>query len=293
MKLNSYFIFAILFSLISCQSSSQNVPSSGTTSSNDENKTFVDENWQPSSSSNAQYYLVKEYVEPVMIMEGVPTYEDGLQFKAKDTPLDRYLYNYYYKENDQLAFTVQVIALKENPEEYQFEGSAAWYKANGDLSAKGFFENGKLNGEYSEFDNNGNIMSTKRFMNGEEINVAENIYEPLLGTWVQETFDQSEQRGSFLYNIYNADGTLQIYTETYMEFNGKRTSLSKTNPSEFIWKYIEKDNGADILEVYYPDGKLLGIEKITFDGKDTFSGFITRHQTPAMVGEKYTFERLH
>jgi len=247
--------------------------------------------WRAVGESNSTYYLEKEYVEPVTLVESVPTYDQGLMMRAKETPLDKYLYNYYFKNNDELAFSVEVIALKENPEEYQFQGDAVWYYPDGNLKAKGAYDSDKLTGKYIEYDKTGEIIAERRYMAGEELDIEASVYEPLLGKWVhiQQMSDNQERR---VYNVFRSDGTLIIASGNFVDFMGERKSLTGLNEQEFVYKFEQKGEGSGELTVYYPDGKLLGIETVTLDG-DQLNASVKRHQDPAMVGSKMIFDRVN
>lgn len=249
---------------------------------------YVNDNWDPVAKGQASYYLVKQFVENVMLVSSVPTYDQGLAMKAEETGLVRYLYNYHYL-NNQLAFSVQVIAMKSDPDQYHYDGSAVWYNEDGSLLAKGGFDSGKLNGDYTEYDKNGNITVQKKYMAGEEFDGEAGVYEPLLGKWVIVTkrSSSSEKR---LYNTFSADGTLLIETINLSTAFDKPMKLSSPKPQSFLWKYIPSGSGPGTLEVYYPDGKLLGKETAEVsNGK--FIATITQHISPDMVGKKYEFER--
>ncbi len=267
---------------------SQNAPQS---SGGQMERWYYDADWNKTSQTNATYYLIREYVEPIMIMESVPTYEQGLQMKAKDTPFDRYLFNYHYTGNDQLALSVQAIVLKEDPNKYELDGAAVWYKKDGMLSAKGTYDGGKLVGEYVEFDENMNVVKRKQFMDGTEVNASANVYQPLVGKWVQIT-KEGDRTEKHLYNELKADGTLLIYSETYMRMFDEMNLTRSSEPSTFIWKYKETGPGKGDLEVYFMDGKLLGKEKVEIKG-NSFTSLMYQHQNPSLVGEKYNFKKVN
>ncbi|MEL7161977.1 MAG: hypothetical protein AAFN92_14545, partial [Bacteroidota bacterium] len=91
-----------------------------------------------------------------------------------------------------------------------------------------------------------------------------------------------------LFNEFRADGTLVIWSQNYSgaKIGGKKFPISGgSSPKEFVWKYQSGE-----LEVFYPDGKLLGKEKLKITG-DQFTATVTRHQSPSLVGQRYNFKR--
>lgn len=258
---------------------------SGASASPEADRIYVNDDWQPVSKAQASYYLVKQFVENVMLISSVPTYDQGLAMKAEETGLVRYLYNYHYL-NNQIAFSVQVIAMKSDPDQFNYDGSAVWYNEDGSLLAKGAFDKGKLNGDYTEYDKNGAITVQKKYMAGKEFDATRSVHQPLLGKWAIITKGNNKSE-KHLYNTFNEDGTLIIETVNLSTAFNPPMKLSSPTPQTFLWKYL--DDG--ILEVYYPDGRLLGKEKTQIND-DQFIATITQHVSPELVGKKYVFKKM-
>ena len=284
----------VTFILISISLKAQNPMLKNVKKSGGDNaapRIYLNDDWKPAPKANATYYLIKKYVEPVMILKSVPTYENGIQMKADETPLDKYSYEYFYL-NDQLAFQVDVVALRANPDDFQYDGNGVWYHKDGTLMAKGEFDGGQLNGRYIEYDKNGNEKSVKMYRNGEEVDATalKKVYNPLVGNWVQITKDKSGI-STHLRNDFKNNGSIYIYSIKYTTMFDKPVELRRSNPDEYYWKYVPKSETTGELIIYYVNGDLLGKEQVIWKGKSKFVSTITQHKSTSLVGKTYTFSR--
>ncbi len=250
----------------------------------------MDANFNKTTQANASYYFERQFVRPYMMIKGVPTYDNGMAMQADDTGYVINLHKYYYL-NHQLAFSVEVFAERDNPENYIHSGAAVWYYETSELLAKGQFDGGNLAGKYIEYNKDGSISNEMLFVGGEVFDVETNVYQPLIGKWVHTYYDDDGDKKD-LVNIFNADGTMQIYTIDYWKsYNSTEWEVWKTgDPSTFYWKYQQNPNGQDTMGIYYENGELLGKEIAEVNGNSFYSK-ITEHKSPSIVGKEYNFKR--
>ena len=250
---------------------------------------FADKDLSPVPKDKALYRIERVFVEPMMLVKGVPTFDQGLALAAEETPLDRYTFNYYRLDDDSLAVATEVTVLRADPKQYIHSGSAVWYDRDLRMIAKGQFDGGKLDGEYVTYDAEGKPLATKLYDEGvpyDPKRFADQTYAPLVGTWWSET-----QGVDLLYNVYRADGTLAIFRHTALFKEPLPADAPiPENATHCSWKYKQLTDTTGEID-YYVGRKLLGRSRVELQGNDKFQSTITYHQSPSLVGNQYSFQR--
>lgn len=271
-------------------SAEANEPPPGTRNASQD---YANARFEPSDREDAVYRLRRDYREPFMLIESVPTYDQGLAMKGTMTPLDRYVFNYHRLVDDSLAFSVGATVLRDEPSQFTFTGTGIWYGPDGLPTARAAFDGGKLHGKHETLDANGEVIATKLYDAGVEYDperFADATFKPLIGTWFQDT--KEGQRIQRLVNEYRGDGTVQIYRQSLRKSSLAKSGLAELSRSDATrWSYrFTPDAGkTDEGQVEYYDGaKLVARVKIRIAGR-SFESRTVYHRLPDYVGKRYRF----
>jgi hypothetical protein len=270
------------------------------TSNEGEDSEFFDKDLQTTLRDRAFYRLRRKFVRPKILIEAVPTYDLGMAIKGTNTPLDEYVFNFHRVDDDSLAVSVETIVLRDDPTQHSFSGVGVWYDRQSNMTAKGTFNSGKLDGVYEEFDAAGNVTASKLYDAGEVYDpkrFASKVYRPLVGTWRHES---DEETDSFkrLTNQFREDGTMVIYSQMLIRstlFPDGPKESSRTEATELAWKYNpedEKNPSAGGVMEFYDGATLIGKSKLAFPKPNVMKSRIIYHQTPALVGSRFSFEKV-
>jgi antitoxin component YwqK of YwqJK toxin-antitoxin module len=139
-------------------------------------------------------------------------------------------------------------------------GKWKWFYETDQLKSEGTFKHGLKNGYFKEYDLNGNLISAKKFVNGEfqddapelvKLDVRTDYYQngrpKIVGTYTKEGIPEGVRRE------YNEQGKVE---KAYIFKKGKIVGegvLTDAGQKEGSWKE------------YYPDGKLKGVGMYTTD----------------------------
>lgn len=256
---------------------------------------FAGEDFTPvADEAGATYRVERTFVENMMIIKAMPTYDQGMGLAAEDTPLDRYTFNYYRLSDDSLAFSVGAIVMSEEPSQWAWDGAGVWYDEQGLPTAKAMFDSGRLDGVYESFDKDGNVVKTVMYDAGvayDPNRFEDVVYAPLIGTWHSDSVDDGITKR--LVNVLRDDGTMTIYTQTLLNVSfGKNRYMesSRTDETECAWvfKPDADDPNAGMLE-YYIENELLGRSRVTLPEPGVMESRAVFHQSPAIVGTRWRF----
>jgi antitoxin component YwqK of YwqJK toxin-antitoxin module len=141
-------------------------------------------------------------------------------------------------------------------------GKWKWFYDNDQLKMEGTFKNGLKNGYFKEYDLNGNLISAKKFVNGElqeeapelvKLDIRTDYYPDgkvkIVGTYTKEGIPEGVRRE------YNEKGNVE---KAYIFKKGKIVGegiFTDAGQKEGNWKE------------YYPDGKLKGIGEYSKDNR--------------------------
>lgn len=257
----------------------------GLNNTNNNSKIYVDKNFKKTSKDNAAYYMILESKGNQHTYQATATYNDGMVGTVAKTPVLLWLYKYYYLSGE-LAVSIEGASLESSPKEIVYDGAANWYYKSGRQKAKAYFKLGKLDGDYIEYDEKGNIIATKSYADGEEYKkdrFASNVYRPLVGIWKMEKENNGVTK-KMVVNNFLEDGTMVYFTEDYsLDFNSNEWKFSPNEYREknsFSWKYTPEENNKGIIEYYYKN-KLIEKDEITFLSNNTLES-VTIFRDPSL-----------
>ncbi len=261
------------------------------------NKTgiYIDKNWEEVPLAKAKYKVTPTFVDKNFIIKGVGTY-DGLVLQAEEAGMDIYKIDFKYATSNQLAFSVHALYTNSMPNAYYFNGPAVWYRPDGSLMAKGNMKSGKLHGEYTEYDKNGNITQTVEFSNGSIFNKADfkNANNTrIIGKWHQTEVTENSGFTDYyvLYNAYDENGILTASDEQYTMRNGEKSFFKIENPSTSYYKYVPINDNEGMVEIYV-EGKLYEKERIQWINKNEYKSATVYSDNLNSVGNTFHFKRL-
>ncbi|MEL6796048.1 MAG: hypothetical protein AAFO89_04415 [Planctomycetota bacterium] len=246
------------------------------------------------SEGDATYRLERTFVENMMIIKAMPTYDQGMGLAAEDTPLDRYTFNYYRRGDNSLALSVGAIVMSAEPSQWAWDGAGVWYDERGLPTAKGNFDSGRLDGVYEAYDTDGNVVETVMYDAGvayDPNRFAADVFEPLVGTWYSDTVDGGITKR--LVNDLRDDGTMVIYTQTLISTSFGDSGYmesSRTDDTVCAWVFRPDadDPNAGMME-YYIENELLGRSRVELPEPGVMESRAVFHQSPAIVGTRWRF----
>ncbi|MEL7484293.1 MAG: hypothetical protein AAFN41_08050, partial [Planctomycetota bacterium] len=280
------------------EQASAQLPSSTSTSDNDPSlmlSNFAGDDFTPvRGEGEATYRLERAFVENMMIIKAMPTYDQGMGLAAEDTPLDRYTFNYYRLDDNSLALSVGAIVMSAEPSQWAWDGVGVWYDERGLPTAKGNFDSGRLDGVYEAYDTDGNVVETVMYDAGvayDPNRFAADVFEPLVGTWYSDTVDGGITKR--LVNDLRDDGTMVIYTQTLISTSfGDSGYMESSRTDDTVCAWVFKpdadDPNAGMME-YYIENELLGRSRVELTEPGVFESRAVYHQSPAVVGTRWRF----
>lgn len=257
---------------------------------------YFDKNNSLTKSTQYVWKIEKKYHSGNYVMKGVGTYDDGYVIQADQQKLHNYSLIGYYK-NGQQAFHIMTLHAENIPNAYVFHGPVIWYNQNGDLVAKGEFKNGYLQGNYFEYDSNGDVVNTFMFNKDKIVNLNEfksNAKSArIVGDWMNRETSPSAVgvRVKELHNKYLDNGELHVYYchYNYEDWNPVPPEKFCDKPNIVHYKYIPTDEQSGTVELYN-SGELFEKERIIFEGGKSYkTTTIYSRDNPSAIGQKMNF----
>jgi antitoxin component YwqK of YwqJK toxin-antitoxin module len=188
-------------------------------------------------------------------------------------------------------------------------GKWKWFFEDEVLQSEGNFNHGLKNGYFKEYDRDGNLLSAKKFVNGEEIEKAEELvkldvrrdYYPngkpkVVATYNADGIPEGVRRE------YNPDGEV---VKAYVFRKGKIVEegiITDAGEKEGNWKeyypngelkaigFYQNDEKLGEWKYYYPDGQLEQIGKFTDGQPDSVWNWY--YQSGNLLREEHFFNGL-
>lgn len=256
---------------------------------------YADENFKATeSASKAKYYMIKKFAEPDYMPSFNPTgdgFIQGYGYSINLTPvmteLDHYFFE-YYDFNDKKVLEAKAIVLRSNGD-FELDGPAYFFHENGKVKVKTNFENTKLSGRYTVYDENEKYVSHTYYMNGKKF-TPKVTDKRVLGKWRAET--KIDEIDYYLYNEVFEDGLMIITSQLVPYDVGFGEVTGEPVVTEVLWSYNKTGADKGDMTIYNYDGSEIGTDEIVFIDNDTFTSIITKHADPDIVGEKYEFIRM-
>jgi hypothetical protein len=258
---------------------------------------FADADLASAPREAAVYRVERRFVEPIMLLQGVPTFDQGLQLKAERTPLDRYAFDYFRLDDGSLAATASATVLRDQPAQFILSGPAVWYDRALQPVERGAFEDGRRHGRFERLDAQGDVVAVTMYDRGrayDPARYADEVFAPLLGVWVHRV----ERDGLIdeLVNDYREDGSVVIGRRSLMRaaiFGAEDDELHETSAGEpVVWSWRYRPHDATTGDIDYFDGlTLVARSRIHRPDDDRFDARITFHLSPELVNQRLNFRR--
>ncbi len=226
-----------------------------------EGKIYVDENLKQTSKSSAAYYLEKQLLGQDLVPNDSNSgnyWQDRKYFS--DTPIVRYIYKYYDVKDGKLAFASSVAEWQGKPN-YLFDGVAFYSNKKDIVTKKLNFTRGKLSGEVAEYNDDGTFKSRKILKDGKDTGFVQDVSSLnsyFFGTWETTLPSDAAWQETVLVNIYNDDGTIDVYKDMFYKSDQGRTQTmnGSDNKATAFWVYKPKDSKSGTVEYYFAGEKI-------------------------------------
>ena len=259
---------------------------------------YVDTELNVVPKEKADWVREASFREPVMYVQYVPGFDGVGGMMASDTGMGKFDVLFRWVDTGTPAMQTTATALMKAPSQYTYSGTAVWYDRDGEVSAKGTLEGGRIVGALQRFDKGGNVVATEQYDAGRKFDPQRfaDADSPLVGTWVDTgpAGDGGESTRR-LFNAYGPDGRVAVWSQTWSPNWRDKTKLAlgkTTDPGDYAWTYKPDPDDPTRGTLEWFDGlKLVARCKLAFDGPERFRSRVTFHASPSQVGSTYDFRR--
>ena len=136
---------------------------------------------------------------------------------------------YWYGDVIQAEYTLK---------EGNLEGSLKTYYENGELKKQGFYKNGKANGKFIEFDENGNKTAEYNMLEDQPNGLA-TIFEKNKKS-IEKVYEKGELNGQYTEYYYDDDNNLNMKVQGFYKSDEKNGTW---------YTFVVNDNEIDTVEI--------------------------------------------